>query len=123
MATRRTNPWETEENKTISASEAKNTFGSLVAWVRAEPEPVVVKSRGVQVAAIISYDELEEFREMKWRQRAAKAIEELKQLQREVSSRPANRDLTAEQADQIAHELVAGAVDSLVAKGKIRFED
>ncbi|MGI8482727.1 MAG: type II toxin-antitoxin system Phd/YefM family antitoxin [Thermomicrobiales bacterium] len=109
--------------KTVTASEAKNSFGKLVAWVHEENEPVIVENRGIPVAALISYEELEEFREMKWRKKAAQALEDLKQLQREVSFRPANRNLTPEQADPIAHDLVSGAIDSLVAKGKIRFED
>lgn len=123
MATRPDMTWGTPVDRKVSASEAKNSFGKLVAWVREENEPVIVENRGVPVAALISYEELEEFREMKWRKKAAQALEDLKQLQKEVSSRPANRNLTIEQADEIANDLVSGAIDSLVAKGKVRFED
>jgi len=122
VATRRTPPWETPADKTVSASEAKNRFGSLIAWVRAEQEPVVMESRGVPVAAIISYDELEEFREMKWRQQAAKAIEDLRQLQREVSSRPANRNLTADEAWELGKRAINETLEEMEADGKIRFE-
>lgn len=123
MATRPDMTWGTPVDRKVSASEAKNSFGKLVAWVREENEPIIVENRGVPVAALISYEELEEFREMKWRKKAAQTLEDLKQLQREVSSRPANRNLTIEQADEIASDLVSGAIDSLVAKGKVRFED
>jgi len=81
-----------------------------------------MESRGVPVAAIISYDELEEFREMKWRQQAAKAIEDLRQLQREVSSRPANRNLTADEAWELGKRAINETLEEMEADGKIRFE-
>ena len=108
--------------KTVTASEAKNSFGKLVAWVREENEPVIVENRGVPVAALISYEELEEFREMKWRKKAAQALEDLKQLQKEVSSRPANRNLTEEEAWALGKRLINETLAEMEAEGKISFE-
>lgn len=108
--------------KTVTASEAKNSFGKLVAWVREEHEPVIVENRGIPVAALISYEELEEFQEIKWRKKAAQALEDLKRLQREVSSRPANRNLTEEEAWALGKRAINETLEEMEAEGKISFE-
>ncbi|MGI8406627.1 MAG: type II toxin-antitoxin system Phd/YefM family antitoxin [Thermomicrobiales bacterium] len=122
MATRPDTTWGAPVDRKVSASEAKNSFGKLVAWVREEHEPVIVENRGIPVAALISYEELEEFQEMKWRKKAAQALEDLKQLQREVSSRPANRNLTEEEAWALGKRAINETLEEMEAEGKISFE-
>jgi len=51
--------------KTISVTEARNRFGSVLSAIQSTGEPVIVVSRGKPVAAFIAfrdYEELQRFR-------------------------------------------------------------
>ena len=59
----------TNVEKTISASELKNSLGAVLREVRQEDEIRVIEQRGVPAAAIISIDDLRLLRDAKKRQR------------------------------------------------------
>jgi polyhydroxyalkanoate synthesis regulator phasin len=53
-------------------------------------------------------------------QRRAEALERLRRLEERIAAR--NHDLTEEQAQAIADEIVREIIDDLVARGEISFE-
>ncbi len=54
------------------------------------------------------------------RQRRAEALERIQRLQERVSAR--NRNMTAEQAEAVAEELIQDAIRTLRERGDISFE-
>ncbi len=106
--------------KTVSAREAKNKLGSVVSWVLANQDDVIVENRGAPTVVIIPYTEYEKVQELKEQDRRRQAIERLRKLRDEVMAR--NQDLTPEEGDALADEIARDAVNSLVEKGKVRFE-
>ena len=107
--------------RTISATEAKVNFGSVTRQVVDSDEPVIVESHGQPTVAIVPVDQLDRLQELEAQERQRIALERIRQLQIEVSAR--NEDLTEEQADAIADEVVRSAVNALVEKGIIRYAE
>jgi prevent-host-death family protein len=107
--------------KTVTATEAKAKLSELMKWTVKTGDSVVVQSRGYPQVVIVPFAEYEELRELKERARRAAAIAELHQIAREVQAR--NTDLTPDEADALAEEISRAAIDQLVEKGKIRFEE
>jgi prevent-host-death family protein len=108
------------DTKTVTAKDAQNNFGSLTRWVLENQGRLVVENRGKPAVVIISPQEDKENRRMREMQRRREALERLRQLRARV--RAQNEDLTEEQADRLADELVRESIESLEKKGKIRYE-
>jgi prevent-host-death family protein len=107
-------------SKTISANEAKNRLGTWLAHVNNTDEEVIIERHGKPKAVIMSFEAFEEVKELREKQRRAKAVRDLRALQEEISSR--NRDLTEEQIEEIANRFSHDIIDDMVADGKISFE-
>ena len=73
--------------KTISASELKNSLGAVLREVRQDDEIRVIEQRGVPAAAIISIDDLRLLRDAKKRQTAGALLEEMRQLTARLAER------------------------------------
>jgi prevent-host-death family protein len=112
-----------EDNMTraVSATEAKNRFGTVLDWVIKDGDDVVVERQGRPLVAIVSMAEFEEFKELREKERRRQALETLRSVQRRVSAR--NTDLTPEQIERIAEQFSRDVVQGLVEKGKVRFEE
>ncbi len=107
--------------RTVSATDAKNKFGSLVSWVVENGEEVIVENHGEPAIVLMSVSEYESYKAFREAERRKRLLTELHELRERVRSN--NEDITTdEQADAIADEIVRDAVNSLVAKGKIRFK-
>jgi prevent-host-death family protein len=106
--------------KTVSAREAKNKFGSVVSWVLENHDEVIVENRGSPTVVIMTYSEYERVQELKEHERRRQVIERLRKLRDQVMVR--NEDLTPDEGDALADEIARNAVNSLVEKGKVRFE-
>jgi prevent-host-death family protein len=106
--------------KAVSASEAKNTFGSVVGWVLANQDAVIVESHGEPTVVILPFTEYERVQVLKERQRREEALATLRRLRDEVSAR--NQDLTDDEVDELADRATREAIDNLVRKGAVRFE-
>lgn len=106
--------------KTISASELKNTLGAVLREVRQEDEIRVIEQRGVPAAAIISIEDLRLLREAKKRQRQEQLLEEFRQLRASLAER--QKGMTADEADRIVQELSDAVMDAVVEKAWHRFE-
>ena len=107
--------------KTVSATDAKNKFGSLVSWVVENSDEVIVENHGEPAVVLMSVDEYESYKAFRETERRKRILAELSELRDRVRSY--NQDIvTDEQAEEIADEIVRDAINSLVAKGKLRFK-
>ena len=107
--------------KTISISDGRKQFSSVINWTEQNQDDVIVQSRGQSKAVIIPFVDYELLQKARERARKKKAIEELKAIAHRV--RAANPAMTAEKADQIGKEVTREAVENLVRKGEVVFED
>ncbi len=107
-------------NRTVTATEAKARLGELMRRAVDYGDNIIVESRGKPQVALVPYDEYEELLKLKERARREAALAQLRELAREVQAQ--NRDLSEEEAANIADELTREAIDSLTAQGKVRFE-
>jgi prevent-host-death family protein len=105
--------------RTITATEAKNRLGAVLNSVQQSGEPVIVESRHAPAAVIMTYGDFEELQEYRAERRRQESIEKIREIQSRVSER--NKDLSDEEADRIADEVVRDAVGAMVARGQIRF--
>ncbi len=106
--------------KTISASELKNSLGAVLRDVRMDDETVVIEQRGVPAAAIISIEDLRVLRDAKKRQRREQLLEQLRQL--DVRLEEQQKDMSPEEADRLVKELSGAVMDAVVEKARHRFE-
>jgi len=86
--------------KTVSATEAKVQFGSIVDWAVAEQDDVIVESHGQPRAVIISFEEYKRVLALRERVRREEVLGRLRDLREEVRARSAN--LSEEQAAALA---------------------
>ena len=106
--------------KTVTATDAKNKFGSLVNWVVENSDEVIVENHGQPAVVLVPVSEYEGYKAFREAERRKRLLAELTEIRERV--RKNNPDITTdEQAFEIADEIVRDAIDSLVAKGKIRF--
>jgi prevent-host-death family protein len=106
--------------KTISASKAKNQFGSIIRWVIKQGDEVVVESHGEPRIVIMPFAEYDEFRRLREEARRKEALIRLKALGEKIRAR--NRDLTPEEGDRLAGQFSKEFVQEMVEEGKIQFE-
>jgi prevent-host-death family protein len=106
--------------KTISASELKNSLGAILREVRQDDETVVIEQRGVPAAAIISIDDLRTLREAKEQQRRERLLEEFRQLRADLRAHQAG--MSPDEADRLAKEFADTVMEGVVAKAQHRFE-
>jgi prevent-host-death family protein len=107
--------------RTISATEAKVNFGAVTQRVIDDGEPVVVENHGQPRVAIVPVENLDRLAELEKQERQRVALARIRTLQEKIAAR--NQDLTSEEADAIADQLTRAALDSLIAKGTLRFEE
>ncbi len=105
---------------TVSANDAKNRFGSLLAHVNEPGGEVIVERHGHPRAVLISYGAYEEVQALRQEKRRAEAREILRQLQAQAEE--LNQDLSEEEAIAIAEEISTAALQSMVDRGEISFE-
>jgi prevent-host-death family protein len=86
--------------KIVTATEAKNRLGALMA--EAQKEPVIVEIRGDPKAAIISIDKLRAFEELQKAEDRRQSFERLEQIRASIAAR--NADLSAEEATAIIEQ-------------------
>jgi prevent-host-death family protein len=107
--------------RTISATEAKVNFGAVTQQVIDDGEPVVVENHGQPRVAIVPVEKLDRLAELEGQERQRVALERIRTLQEKIAAR--NQDLTSDKADAIADQLTRAAMDSLIARGTLRFEE
>lgn len=106
--------------RTISASELKNTLGAVLREVKNDTESVVIEQRGVPAAAIVSIEDFRLLKEAKETQRREKLLEEFRKLRTSLAAR--QEDMTVDEADRMVQELSDAVMDGVVEKNRHRFE-
>lgn len=107
--------------KTVSATQAKNHFGSLVESITKCGDEVIVENRGEEQIAMLPVSEYRELAKLRDQKRRSDALARLYELREEVSAR--NADLTEDEAKALVKEMVDDAIASLFAKGKLRYKE
>lgn len=108
--------------KTISASQVKNNFGTIVSQVQKGEYPeVIVENRGQPIVAIIPIEELEAIKELRERERQKEALARLRSVRARVQARIKGK-LTDKEADDMANRFSRELVEDLEKEGKIKFE-
>lgn len=97
--------------RTISATEAKVNFGAVTQQVIDDGEPVVVENHGQPRIAIVTIQQLERLAELEEQERRRVWLQRARALRSRVLEK--NSDLTSEQAEQIADEIVRDAIDAI----------
>jgi prevent-host-death family protein len=97
--------------RTISATEAKVNFGAVTQQVIDDGEPVVVENHGQPRVAIVPVQQLDRLAALEEQERRRVWLERARALRSRVLEK--NADLTPEQAEQIADEIVRDAVDAI----------
>ena len=105
--------------KTISVSEAKNKLSAMLQWAVENQDEVIVESRGRPKAVILPYDEYEAMAALRRKARRQAALAQMQALAVRVQAR--NRDLSAEEAEQIADEITRETIERMTSEGKVSF--
>ncbi|MDQ3541717.1 MAG: type II toxin-antitoxin system Phd/YefM family antitoxin [Chloroflexota bacterium] len=106
--------------KTMSSTEAKQQWGSVMNAASAPDDAVIVESHGKPKVAVISYDRFERLQELEEQAQRARALEQLCLVEERAGDR--NSDLTDEQIDALADRFSREFAEDLVAEGKVTFE-
>lgn len=106
--------------RTISASELKNSLGAVLREVRNDEESIIVEQRGVPAAAIISIDDLRLLRDAKEKRRREGLLDQLRQLDARLATR--QKDMSSDEADRMVEELSDAVMDAVIEKNRDRFE-
>ena len=105
--------------KSVSSNEAKNRFGAMLGYVNDQDDEVIVESHCKPKAFIMSISAYEEVRALREKQRRADILARLREL--EARQRELNKDLTEEQANELAVRFSREMIDDLAAEGKLVF--
>ena len=103
----------------VSSTQAKAQFSKLIEKTQ-EGDEVVIRRRGQPVAVMLSYEDYLDLQTLREKARREEALARLRALAREV--RAQNEGLTPEDSEALADALAREALESLAAKGQVRFE-
>lgn len=105
--------------KTVTATEAKNRLGALMA--EAQDEPVIVEIYGAPKAAIISIDDLRKFEALQDAEERRQSIERLRAIREQIAAR--NADLSPEEAAAIIEQATEDIREMRRERRKVSLED
>jgi prevent-host-death family protein len=89
--------------RTVTATEAKNRLGALMA--QAQQEPVIVEIHGAPKVAIVSISDLQELEALREAEERRRAVERLRTIREHIAAR--NADLSSEEAAAIIEQATA----------------
>lgn len=98
--------------KTISSSEAKSRFGTILEWAGKDNDVVVIHLYGQPKGVLISYKNFKEIEILRMKEKKMNALQALKELREEVRSR------TDELDEEMAYK--QAGISSEVTKKLIR---
>lgn len=108
-------------SRAVSISQAREQLSAVLRWTRENSDDIIIENRGRAEAVIIPVKDYELLQAARERQRRSELMGQLTALAEEVRSQ--NSEISQAEADAIGDEISRDAVQSLVDKGKIRFED
>jgi len=107
--------------KTASVSETRQQLSQFLRTIKAGGDEVVIQNRGEAEGVLISYADYALLQAARLRDQRQAALDKLRRLAEENA--PYNADLSEEEVDALADEVTRSAIDSLVEKDIIRFQD
>lgn len=107
--------------KTVSASEAKTQFGSMVDWVVEQKDEIIVQSYGAPRVVIVAFEEYEKLATLRKAEQRRQALAALEELRMQVSTR--NHDVQEADAEALADRLAREAAQQLADQGAIHFRN
>jgi prevent-host-death family protein len=105
----------------VSASEAKNKFGSIMTKVDEDKKDIIVESRGEPKVVIVSYKEYEKLSGLKEQERRRELLIKLEALRERIQVK--NKDLTPDRGDALADKFVREVINEMAQEKKIKFGD
>ncbi len=109
-------------SKTVSATEAKNRFGSLLGYVAEHGDEVIVESQGKPKAVLLSYAAFQDVEKLREEKRRTDVLARLRALNEEIAAANRNSDLSEEEIDALAEEISQEAIARLVERGELTFQ-
>jgi len=106
--------------KTVSATEAKNTLGSLLGQLESKKDAVIIENRGVATAAIISMERFRALEELEERERRFRVLEDFRRLRAEVAEQ--TKDMTDEEIKAFIDEMASEIDANINARHRERIE-
>ena len=106
--------------KVMSATEVKVRLGTMVDWAVQHGDEIIIESRGLPKAVIMSYTEFEKVQRLREEARRRQALERLETLAQQVAAR--NQDLSLEDADDLADRFGREVIEGMAEQGKIRYQ-
>lgn len=106
--------------RTVSASEAKNELGGIMAWAQKNKDDVIIENRGQPNAVLVSFEEYQKILKLREDARRRELLSQIRQLRQEVQDR--NQDLGKKEAIALADRFSREMVEDMVKEGKIRYE-
>jgi len=105
--------------RTVSASQAKTRFGSIIKWAIDAKDSVIIESYGQPKVVIVPFEAYQQMIELREKARREQALARLERLREEI--RAGNRNLTKEQADSLADRFSRKVIEEMVSEGKISY--
>ena len=106
---------------TASVSETRQQLSQFLRQIRSGGDEVVIQNRGEAEGVLISTADYALLQTARLREQRQAAFDKLKRLAEERA--PYNAHLSEDEVEAIADEVTRSAIDALVAKGAIRFQD
>ncbi len=104
-----------------SVSETRQQLSQFLRVIKAGGEEVVIQNRGETEGVLISYEDYAVLQAARLRDRRQAAVDNLRRLAEENAIY--NADLSEAEVEALADEVTRTAIDNLVKKGAIRFQD
>ena len=106
--------------RTVSASEAKTQFGSIMSWTTERKDDVIVESRGRPRVVIMPFEEYQRLLTLREAARRQEALAQLECLRERVRAR--NEDLSEEDAARLADRLTREVAEEMTKEGRIKYQ-
>lgn len=105
--------------KTISASQAKTNFGTLLSLATKEGDEFIIESYGQPKAALLPFGEYQKIANLRRDAERREVWAQLESLRQKIRKR--NRDLTVKEANRLADRFTREVIDEMVKEKKITF--
>lgn len=106
--------------KTISASQAKTNFGTLLSLATKEGDEFIIESYGQPKAALLPFGEYQKVENLRREAERQQILLELEALREKIQKREPR--LTAKEADRLADRLTREVIEEMVKKKKLVFK-
>lgn len=108
-----------QPGRTVSATEAKSRFGTMIDWATKDNREVLVESNGTPKVVIMSYDRYQEVSRAEEEKKRREALENIRSLRKAVQEQST---LTEAEAEEVADRFVREVIDEMFEEGKLTYK-